>query len=208
LDVDVLVTAALAVPAARAHLLEVAALAHASRDGSLDAMLDHLAGRAAAGEDGSVELLLEVVHRLGLARPAITSIIFDTALVDDVAQETLMTLERRIGSFEGRAKFRTWLYAVARNEALMALRRRQMGPVEEAPASSTRFSSIVVGRLTIEALIDGLPEPYRETLRLQLFDNCGYDAIAKRLDIPIGTVRSRLAKARDLLRAALTESSQ
>jgi RNA polymerase sigma-70 factor (ECF subfamily) len=149
-------------------------------------------------------LLLELVHRLGLARGAITSIIFDTALVDDVAQMALIAVEQRIGSYEGRAKFRTWLHTVARNEALMMLRRRQAEPVEHLPESSARFSSVVVGRLAIEDVVNGLPEPYRETLRLQVFANLDYDAIAQRLDVPVGTVRSRLAKARELLRNALT----
>jgi RNA polymerase sigma-70 factor (ECF subfamily) len=62
-----------------------------------------------------------------------------------------------------------------------------------------------VGRLAIENVVNALAEPYRETLRLQLFDNLDYDAIAARLDVPVGTVRSRLAKARELLRDALTE---
>jgi RNA polymerase sigma-70 factor (ECF subfamily) len=210
MDVDApsLVAAALGGRAARAELLQTVSEGAATRDGSLDAVLDVLAARAAAGDAAATELLLEVVHRLGLARRAIGSMIFDAAVVEDVAQATLMTVERRIGSYEGRAKFRTWLHTVARNEALMALRRRQAEPVEEVPAESARFSSVVAGRLTIERLVDGLPEPYAETLRLQLFDNLDYDAIATRLGIPVGTVRSRLAKARDLLKAALADDSR
>ena len=190
---------------ARAQLLEQAAVARATKSADLDLILDDLATRAAAGSDLATELVLELVHRLGLARAVIASIIFDTGLVDDVAQMTLITIERRIGSYEGRAKFRTWMHTVARNEALMALRQRRAEPVEEVPISSARFSSVVVGRLAIEDVVNGLPEPYRETLRLQLFDNLDYDAIAARLDVPVGTVRSRLAKARELLRDALTE---
>lgn len=190
--------------AAWGRLIETAVIARAKRSAALDEILDDLARRAAAGDDAAIELLLELVHRLGLARGAITSIIFDTALVDDVAQMALIAVEQRIGSYEGRAKFRTWLHTVARNEALMMLRRRQAEPVEHLPESSARFSSVVVGRLAIEDVVNGLPEPYRETLRLQVFANLDYDAIAQRLDVPVGTVRSRLAKARELLRNALT----
>jgi RNA polymerase sigma-70 factor, ECF subfamily len=53
-------------------------------------------------------------------------------------------------------------------------------------------------------LVDGLDEPYRTTLRLQLYEELDYDAIAARLGVPIGTVRSRLAKARTLLAARLS----
>ena len=192
-------------PAARARLLEMAAASRAGRDGRLDTALDDLAARAAAGDEAAVEAVLEVVHRLGLARPAITSIILDHALVDDVAQSALVAVERRIGSYEGRSKFRTWLHTVARNEALMAVRRRQAEPVDEVPEApgGTRFSSVVASRQTVKAVIDGLPEPYRETISLQLYEDLDYDAIAARLDVPVGTVRSRLAKARDLLRTAL-----
>ncbi len=191
---------------ARAELLEMAAIARASRSAELDSILDDLAVRAGRGSDFALELLLELVHRLGLARPAITALILDSGAVDDVAQAALMAVERKIGSYEQRAKFRTWLYSVARNEALMALRRRYAQPVgEEAlPDAPTRFSSMVASRQTIKAIIQGLPEVYRETLTLQLYEDLDYDAIAGRLDVPVGTVRSRLAKARELLRSSLS----
>lgn len=198
-----LVTAALQGPAGRAHLLEQVAVARAERDPALDGMLDELAGRAAGGDDAALEVLLELIHRLGLHRPAITALILDTAAVDDVAQLTLVAVERHIRSFQGRSKFRTWLHSVARNEALMTLRRRADEPVEELPEASGRISSVVVGRLRIEALVDSLPEPYASTLRLQLFEGLDYEAIAHRLDVPLGTVRSRLAKAKDLFRGSL-----
>lgn len=190
---------------ARAQLLEAAAISRASRSAELDLLLDDLAVRAGQGNDIALELCLELVHRLRLARPAITALIMDNALVDDVAQAALMTVERRIGSYERRAKFRTWLYAVARNEALMALRRRHAEPVDEEamPDAPTRFSSMVASRQTIKAIIDALPHPYRETLTLQVYEDLDYDAIAARLDVPVGTIRSRLAKARELLRSAL-----
>ena len=57
----------------------------------------------------------------------------------------------------------------------------------------------------MEALVDALPEPYRETMKLQAFENLDYEAIAIRLGVPIGTVRSRLAKARELLWGAMKE---
>lgn len=192
--------------AARAELLEKAALSRASRTADLDSILDDLAVKAGRGNDVALELLLELVHRLRLARPAITALIMDNALVDDVAQSALMTIERKIGTYESRAKFRTWLHSVARNEALMALRRRQALPVDtqDLPDTPTRFSSMVAGRQTIKAIIDGLPDPYRETLSLQVYEDLDYDAIAGRLDVPVGTIRSRLAKAKELMRKSLT----
>lgn len=197
------VTAGLTGGAGWAQLVEIAVVARAERDPLLDQVLDDLAGRAGAGDEAALELLLELVHRLGLHRPAITSVIMDPGLVDDAAQLTLVAVERGIASFGGRSKFRTWLHSVARNEALMGLRRRRDEPVEEPPEASARFSSIVVGRMTIENLVDDLPEPYGATLRLQIFENLDYETISMRLGVPVGTVRSRLAKAKELMRQRL-----
>jgi RNA polymerase sigma-70 factor (ECF subfamily) len=209
-DESGLVDAALAGGPARAQLFQLAAAGRASNDGSLDVLLDDLAHRAAGGDDGATELVLELVHRLRLARGAIAPIVSDPTMADDVAQATLVAVERKIGSYEGRSKFRTWLFTVARNEALMAVRPRKSDaePVAEPPAANTRFSSIIAFRLSMEALVDGLPEPYRETLKLQAFENLDYDAIAARLGVPIGTVRSRLAKARQLLWDAMKEERE
>jgi RNA polymerase sigma-70 factor (ECF subfamily) len=73
---------------------------------------------------------------------------------------------------------------------------------------NARFSSIIAFRVTIETLVDGLPEPYRATMKLQVFENLDYEAIAARLDIPVGTVRSRLAKGRQLLWDAMKEERE
>ena len=202
-----LASAALAGGPARAELFEVAAAGRASNDGSLDVLLDDLARRAAAGDETATELVLELVHRLKLSRSAIAPIVSDPTAADDVAQTTLVAVERKIGSYEGRSKFRTWLFTVARNEALMAVRPRKSDaePVAEPPAASARFSSIIAFRVSMEALVDGLSEPYRETLKLQIFENLDYDTIAGRLGVPVGTVRSRLAKARQLLWDAMKE---
>ena len=206
-DLAGLVGAALAGGPARAELFEVAAAGRASNDGSLDVLLDDLARRAAAGDDDATELVLELVHRLRLSRRAIAPIVSDPMTADDVAQATLVAVERKIGSYESRSKFRTWLFTVARNEALMAVRPRKSDaePVAEPPAASARFSSIVAFRVSMETLVDGLPEPYRETMKLQVFESLDYEAIAARLDIPVGTVRSRLAKGRQLLWNAMKE---
>ena len=194
---------ALAGGPARARLFEVAAASRTSRTGTLDVVLDDVAARAAAGSADALELLLELIHRLGLTRGVIAPVLSDPAAVDDVAQNTLMAVERSISSYAGRSKFRTWLFRVARNEALMAVRPRRAEPVAELPETSARFSSVIAWRVTMEALVDGLDDPYRETMRLQVFENLDYETIASRLGIPVGTVRSRLAKARDQLWLAM-----
>ena len=188
----------------RARLFSYAIATRAVDKDAFDDLLDAVAMRAAGSSAAALELLLELVHRLRLTDSAIRSRVADPALAEDVAQQTLITVERTIGSYGGLSRFRTWLYSVARNEALMTLRRKVPEPTAEPrPEAVGRFTSIVVNRMSIADVIDRLPAPYRETLKLQIYDDLDYEAIAERLRIPIGTVRSRLSKAKDLLRDAL-----
>jgi RNA polymerase sigma factor (sigma-70 family) len=190
--------------AARARLLTYAATGRSADKAGFDELLDGIATRAGAGSEPALELLLELVHGLHLAEGAIRSRVSDAALVDDIAQQTLIAVESHIASYGGLAHFRTWLYAVARNESLMMLRRRVPEPTAEPqPPAVGRFTSIVANKMTISDIIRSLPEPYGETLSLQIFEDLDYEAIATRLQIPVGTVRSRLAKGKELLREAL-----
>lgn len=182
------------------RLLAQATEWHTTGDAAFRSLLDALASRASEGNDHCVLALLDLVHRFGLARPPITRVIVDPNRVDDVAQQVLITVERKIAQFEGRASFQTWLHTVARNEALMAIRRdKPTAEIDERSLGGARFSSVVVSRKTVNDAIAQLQSPYRETLQLQLDEQLDYDRIAQRLQIPVGTVRSRLAKARQLL---------
>ncbi len=174
-----------------------------------DRVLDALALEAARGSVDVASTLLAAVHQLGLARPAITRLILDPATIDEVAQSTLVQVERNITRFESRSKFRTWLYSIARNEALMRLRRDANRPapserLDSIAASGARMSSVIATRETVRQALEQLPEPYRQTMLLRTDDGLDYAEIAAALEVPVGTVRSRLAKARELLSDQLT----
>ena len=113
--------------------------------------------------------------------------------------------------FDGRSAFSTWTYRIATNAALDELRKRGRRPVlhvdDEAgdsrrdiadPLAHRRVDG-VVDRLTIDEALDELPEEFR--LAVVLRDLCDYDyaEIAATLDIPVGTVKSRIARGRSLL---------
>lgn len=175
----------------------------------VDRVLDALALEAARGSVDVASTLLAAVHQLGLARPAITRLILDPATIDEVAQSTLVQVERNITRFESRSKFRTWLYSIARNEALMRLRRDANRPapseqLDSIAASGARMSSVIATRETVRQALEQLPEPYRQTMLLRTDDGLDYAEIAAALEVPVGTVRSRLAKARELLSDQLT----
>ena len=162
--------------------------------------VDELARDAAGGSESAAEALLTLVHQYGLARPGVASVFAPGADADDAMAAVLSAVERRIDRYEGRSAFRTWLYTVARNEALMVLRRmKPTAELTDRPQPMGQMSSIIVNRRSIEQAIDRLPEPYGSTMKLRQFDELDYEEIAARLDVPVGTVRSRLAKARELL---------
>lgn len=194
----------------RTRLVLTAAQLASTDDRALDEVLDALAMQAIT--DGAArELLIRVVHQLGLARPAIAAVITDVDQVDDVAQNTLMAVERGMSAFEGRARFRTWLYRVARNEALMHLRalRRHDQPAaaafDETAGPATRMSSRAAQRMTLNEAIDALPAHYRDVIVMRANEGASYEDIAQRLGIELNTVRSRLHKARTLLSDRLGE---
>ena len=132
----------------------------------------------------------------------------DPETIDDLAQSALVKVELNLDRFEGRSKFRTWVHSIARNEALMHLR-RQRGDVDaldaddDTPDLSPRLSTVIAGRATLRQALDGLPEPYRSTMVMRVDEELDYQQIADQLSVPVGTIRSRLAKARVLLGEAL-----
>jgi RNA polymerase sigma-70 factor (ECF subfamily) len=174
------------------------------REGA-DDLLDAIARRAAAGSRPATEVLLGIVHRHHLAEPAVAGILVTPADLDDAVQLTLIAVLEHVDGYEGRARFRTWLSRVARNEALMVLRRKQRKsepsgePVPDGAGFVRRLSSVLADQLTVQALLDSLPEHYRVPLALRELDGLEYEEIADRLGIPIGTVRSRIARGREQL---------
>ena len=181
-------------------------------DPAFDQLLDALVVEARSGSKSALELVLTAVHQLGLARPAITRLVVDPDAVGEIAQSTLVKVEVNITRFEGRSKFRTWLHTVARNEALMYLRRQKGEPVdsdveiESTSGSERRMSSVIATRRTVRDALEALPEPYRETMLLRVDDELDYEQISEILGVPVGTVRSRLAKARSLLAEQLSST--
>jgi RNA polymerase sigma-70 factor (ECF subfamily) len=166
---------------------------------------DELASAAAAGDRGALELLLDrhadrihAVCRRVLANP-------EDAF--DATQEAMIAIVRGIARFDGRSAFTTWMYRVATNAALDEGRRRGRRPipvdaVPEAPAGGSAPDALVEARLDVDAALAALPEEFRVAVVLRDLCDLDYAEIATALDIPPGTVRSRIARGR----AALAET--
>lgn len=134
----------------------------------------------------------------------------------DVVQEALLQAWLRIESFRGDASFCTWLRAIALNQSRMLLRsRRCMSSVEHLAEGGDSWEAQAVAindpslaerhqmRDTIRVALAALPYHYRVVYWLREAEGLDYMEIARTLQIPIGTVRSRLAATRRLLRQAL-----
>lgn len=125
----------------------------------------------------------------------------------DATQDALLAAVRALASFDGNAAFGTWMYRIATNTCLDQLRRRKRrptAPLDETVTLSelveTRpFDSTVVDQMAVQAALGRLPEDFRLAVVLRDVADLDYDTIADTLGVPIGTVRSRIARGRAIL---------
>jgi RNA polymerase sigma-70 factor (ECF subfamily) len=139
----------------------------------------------------------------------------DSALVEDVAQETFLRVFRALPNFDraGPARLSTWILTIACHRSIDELRRRRLeiSPLEAGPgdvAANDRADENAERRMLarlLERAIDGLAPEYKATFVLRELHGLEYAEIAEILDIDLGTVKSRLNRARTRLRDALTE---
>ena len=126
----------------------------------------------------------------------------------DATQEALIAIVKGLPRFAGRSRFTTWAYRVATNAALDELRRRSRRPVpsetEPLGLSTADSSGAVAARLELDEALAQLPEEFRAPVVLRDVAGCDYAEIGKILDIPAGTVRSRIARGRARLAQVLT----
>ena len=133
----------------------------------------------------------------------------DDADAADACQEALMAIVRGLPGFDGRSAFGTWAYRVATNACLDELRRRRRRPEPGLPEGSAEVPSPIdhveasTTRVDVDRALQSLPADYRAAVVLR--DVCGlsYDEIAQALDLPAGTVRSRIARGRSAVASQL-----
>ena len=115
----------------------------------------------------------------------------------DLTQDTFAAALEGLPRFRGESAPMGWLAGILRNRFMMLLRRRRRPPPLPPPATATPDLEPVLGE------IRSLPEPQRTTLYLFYTEELDYAAIARAMDCPVGTVRSRLHQARATLRKKL-----
>ncbi len=171
-----------------------------------------------AAESGDHVALGQALERLyPRVYRAVAGITAGTGLdVDDLTQEAFLKAYRNIDSFRGDSSLYTWAYRIARNVCLDAMRRRKFRGQFifdwfKQPDSDHDFpdpSGVDIAedkdtRYWIDKALAHLPEEFRSVIVFREIQDLSYDEISKILDIPEGTVKSRLFKARKMMREQL-----
>ena len=174
--------------------------------------------RARRGEVAAFEMLV-VKYRRRIER-LVARMVRDSDLVDDICQETFIRAYRAMPQFRGESAFYTWLYRIAVNTAKKALVDLKRDPVITETALGNRDEGDETSHLenelsdgetpdavlasreiaaTVNAAIEALPEDLRQAIVLREVEGLAYDEIATVMNCPIGTVRSRIFRAREAI---------
>ncbi len=193
--------------------------AHAAESPDSDRMLVE---RTVAGDDRAFELLVMKYQRR--IQRLIGRMVRDADLIEDIAQETFIRAYRALHQFRGDAQFYTWLYRIAVNSAKKALMDMKRDPtISEAafrksddddetsrpgnePIADETPESVLAAKemaVMVNTAVDALPADLREALVLREIEGLSYEEIAIAMNCPIGTVRSRIFRAREAVSARI-----
>ena len=136
----------------------------------------------------------------------------DLALSEEILQDTLVAIWRGAASFRGESKARSWMIAIAHRQARVRLRRRRLHVVDDAflaalPSLAPGPEHVALGRAEAAAVIAAikrLDTAHREVLGLAVGAGLPHSEIAEILQVPVGTVKSRISAARAALARALS----
>jgi RNA polymerase sigma-70 factor (ECF subfamily) len=183
----------------------------------IDTDLSRLIADCILGDDAAIEQLVRR-HEAGVFRLAL-SIVGDAAEANEITQETFIAALKSLRSYEERKSFKAWLYTIALNHARSHLRKRKI--LERLrEAASALFKIEYQKRIlpeehviqteeetTLWNALNNLDERHRIVLVLRYFHELSVTEIAGMLDLPEGTVHSRLHTARERLRIALDSAA-
>lgn len=176
-----------------------------------------LVQRTVAGDHKAFELLV-IKYQRRIQR-LIGRMVRDVDLVEDIAQETFIRAYRALPRFRGEAQFYTWLYRIAVNttkKALMELKRDltvseglfrtdqedETSLLENVLTSSETPEAVLASKelaQMVNTAVDALPEDLRQAIVLREIEGLSYEEISTLMDCPIGTVRSRIFRAREAI---------
>jgi RNA polymerase sigma-70 factor (ECF subfamily) len=180
-----------------------------------------LVERTVAGDQRAFELLV-VKYQRRIER-LIGRMVRDHNLVEDIAQETFIRAYRALAQFRGEAQFYTWLYRIAVNTAKKALVDLKRDPVvfesalrggsddedetsvmeNELTTAETPETELAAKEIAtaVNSAMEALPDELRQAVTLREIEGLSYEEIAEVMNCPIGTVRSRIFRAREAISA-------
>ena len=175
---------------------------------------EQLLWRVAQRRDADALGQLYLRHRRGLLALS-HRLIGDWHAAEEVVQDALVTVWGRAARFEGRSTVRSWLYGVVRYHALNRRRRRPLPLADNAGLDEVAsdddgpeaLSLAAVTRAQLAAAIERLPGHHREIIALAFVAELSQPEIAEVLGVPVGTVKSRLHRARRDLAKLITETN-
>jgi RNA polymerase sigma-70 factor (ECF subfamily) len=169
-----------------------------------------LVRKALAGDERAFRKVLESHYTLIYS--VVRGVAGQRGETDDIVQEVFIKIFRALGDFRGDSRLSTWIYRIARNEALNAIDRRrpQVIPIDEceelpAPGESPEASYLQrMSRERLERLMERLDEKQRVAIELRYIGDKSYEEIAEIMGIPLGTVKTYIYRAKLSLKRMMT----
>lgn len=177
--------------------------------------------RVLSGEQKAFELLV-VKYQKRIER-LVARMVRDSDLASDITQDVFLSAYRHLRQFRGDAQFYTWLHRIAVNTAYKALQAKKRDPVvflsellpendaaeetflekQELTSQDTPEAMVAARQIAqaVEAAISSLPQEYRQAWELREMEGLSYEEIAELAEVPVGTVRSRIFRAREAIAA-------
>jgi len=166
-----------------------------------------LVERCRSGDERAFQELVETYERLVFALIART--IQDPSRAEDLAQDVFLRIHRGLPYFRGEARLSTWIYRIVANVCLQDQTRPAPVSLDDAQTrgvtssgSDRRFSDFEV-RDRLEKAIARLPPNYRLLIAAHYLDGVQYDELAEALNLPLGTIKTQLHRAKQQLRRLL-----
>lgn len=131
---------------------------------------------------------------------------------EDLVQETFLRAYRGFHRFEPGTNIRAWLFTILHRARTDSFRRQSRSPqtvelIGDGPAVPAAQDALAAGGEDIVRAVEALPEVFRSAVVLRDMEDFSYDEIARILEVPVGTVMSRIHRGRALLRTALARRS-
>jgi RNA polymerase sigma-70 factor, ECF subfamily len=184
----------------------------ASRDPAYDDV--ELLGRIGQGDEDAMAVFYRVHGRVVFAQVLLVT--GERVLAEEIVQDTMLAVWRGAGSFRGESSVRSWVIGIARRQTRDRLRRRRLRVVDDAflagrpgPGPGPEATALDRAELAeVRGAIRELAPAHREVLGLAFGSGLSLAEVAGVLEIPVGTVKSRLAAARTALNRTLNEKGQ